>query len=147
MHERLISGPLLGQLQQLQVNILIIPIHASSAGAISSLYWRREQPGFPARYRYAPTDGAKGAEKVPPPLLGLPSKATPKGPRSYCAKPARPLNRGWSQSIYRCLSISQRVDFALVKEEKQLLMSLYQFPLLLLFIASHWESTWWISLK
>lgn len=95
MHERgLISGPLLGQLQQLQANTSIIPTHASSAGAISGPYRRREQPGFPARYRYAPTNGAEDSEKVPPPFLGLPSKATPEGPRCNCAKPARPLNQG-----------------------------------------------------
>lgn len=88
-----ISGPLLGQLQQLQANISIVPTPASSAGATSSLYRQCDHPGFPAWYRYIPTNSAEDTEKGPPPFLWLPSTATPEGPRCYYAKFARPLKR------------------------------------------------------
>lgn len=79
-----ISGALLGQLKQLQANISIIPLSTSSAKYILSLHRWCDHPGSPA-------NGAGDAEKVLPPFLCLPSKATPERPRGDSANPARPL--------------------------------------------------------
>lgn len=97
-----ISGALLGQLKQLQANISIIPLPTSSAECILSLHRWCDQPGCPA-------SGAGDAEKVSPPFLCLPSKATPKGPRGHSANPARPLGGGavWRQSRCHCQSIRE----------------------------------------
>lgn len=75
----------------------------SSAEYIWSLHRCCDQPGSPA-------SGAGDAQKVPPPFLCLPSKATPEGPRGHSANPPRALGGGavGGQGRYHCQSIRER---------------------------------------